>query len=142
MLKVDCKVPVREISKKIGIPITTIYSKIKRMENLGVIKGYKAIVEGKKIGINVSAFICISTSSEGVKDGGKKPLEEKVAEELSGIKEVEEIFIVTGPWDIIVKVKAEDVQSVGNMILRKIRRIKGIKDTLTLVSIKDVKTVC
>jgi len=132
---------VKTMAKIMNIPITTIYSKIKRMEKLGIIKGYKAVVDYKKIGINVCAYICISTISGYSKSGKNVPTsEDMVCNELKKIDEVEEIHIVTGPWDIIAKVRVRNVESIGELILNRIRPIEGVTNTITLVSVNDIRS--
>lgn len=144
MLRDDCKMPVKNISKKIGSPITTVYSKIKKMEKTGVIKGYKAIVDDKKLGRGVTAFICISCVPGNVNNTSSKSgrSEENISKKLSEIPEIEDVYVVTGPWDIILKLKAESVEEIGDISLKRIRTIEGVMNTLTLVSIGDKNMLC
>jgi len=145
MLKANCKAPVKKISKAINSPITTVYSKIKKMEKTGVIKGYKAVLDDKKLGSDVTSFVCISVMPNHIKCSscGKEMKNETrvdITEELRKLPEVEHIHMVTGPWDIILQLKAESVEEVGEIVTKKIRSISGIMNTLTLMSIKEVKS--
>jgi len=145
MLKGDCKTPVKNIAKTINSPITTVYSKIKKMEKTGVIKSYKAVLDDKKLGTGVTAFVCISMMPNHVKCSvcGKeiKQMDKiDIGEELRKLAEVEYIHMVTGPWDIILQLKAESVENAGEIVTNKIRTIQGVMNTLTLVSLKDIKS--
>ncbi|MBN2101694.1 MAG: Lrp/AsnC family transcriptional regulator [Candidatus Aenigmarchaeota archaeon] len=144
MLKSDCKMPVKNISKAINSPVTTVYSKIKKMEKTGVIKGYKAVLDNKKLGSAVTAFVCVSLMPSHVRCSScnkelRNEIKTDVTEELKKLPEVECIYMVTGPWDIIMQLKSESVESVGELITKKIRSISGIMNTLTLMSVKEVK---
>lgn len=55
----------------------------------------------------------------------------KVAREIAGFSEVQEVNIISGEWDILTKVKAKDVDSVGKFVVDKLRLIRGIEKTLT-----------
>ncbi len=145
MLKQDCKMSVKNIAKQINSPITTVYSKIKRMEKTGVIKGYRAILNDKKMGVDVTAFVCISCMPSHLKGSGEDRLKSDIknnliCKRLLEIPEIEEIQVVTGPWDIIAKIKAESVDMVGEIAFNEIRGIEGVTNTLTLVSIGDIKS--
>ena len=60
LLQENCKLSSREIAKEINSPITTVFTKIKRMEKLGFIKGYKAVLDAKALGQGATAFILAS----------------------------------------------------------------------------------
>ena len=55
----------------------------------------------------------------------------KVAREIAGFSEVQEVNIISGEWDMLTKVKAKDVDSVGKFVVDKLRLIRGIEKTLT-----------
>jgi len=57
----------------------------------------------------------------------------RVAKELSKIKGVKSVHVVTGPYDIIAFIEAEDLNTLSNVIIENIHRIKGIVDTTTAV---------
>ena len=62
ILQEDAKTPVREIGRRIEAPITTVYSRIKRLEDSGVIEGYKPVLDSEKLGKPTTAFILASFS--------------------------------------------------------------------------------
>jgi len=123
----DCKQSSKRMSKKLRTPITTIYSKIKRMEELGIINGYNAVVSGKKLGKGVTAFVLVSFHKE--RDLSQKGMSKEIAK----LKQIQEVHIITGDWDLIVKVKEKDVESLGNFVTESLRAIKGVDKTLSLI---------
>jgi len=130
LLQKDCKLSSREIAKKINSPITTVFTKIKRMEKLGLIKGYKAVLNAKALGKGATAFILASFTYQNPQ--ANTPLSQRdLAEQISRFPEVQEVHIITGDWDILIKVKAEDVDAVGKFVIDKLRLVKGIEKTLT-----------
>lgn len=125
LLQKNCKYKAREISKKVNSPITTVLAKIKRMEKLGVIRGYHAILDAKKLKRPITAFIFVSfTKEENIQ-------QKQVAKEIANFPEVQEVHIVSGEWDLIVKIKDSSVESVGKFVIEKLRNVKGVEKTLT-----------
>jgi DNA-binding Lrp family transcriptional regulator len=67
------------------------------------------------------------------------PLHEKsVYENLSRIPEVVEIHPLFGEYDILVKIDCPDVDSIGGVVINKIRATKGVVDTKTLIGTKSL----
>jgi DNA-binding Lrp family transcriptional regulator len=132
LLQKNCKMTAKEIARKINSPITTVFAKIKRMEQQGIIKEYRAVLDHKKLDFGVTAFILASFSYRANKE--ETPLSQRViAEQISKFPEVQEVHIISGDWDILVKVKDRDVDSVGKFVIDKLRTVKGIEKTLTCI---------
>ena len=138
ILQNDCKMTAKEIAKKIGSPITTVYSKIKRMEELGVIKQYKAILDSRKLDKGTTAFILVSFA---YRPGGReKPLSQRdVAKQIAAFPEVQEVHIITGGWDILVKVRVDHVDTLGKLVMDKLRTVEGVENTLSCIVYETVK---
>ncbi len=138
LLQENCGLTAREIAQKIGSPITTVFAKIRRMEKLGVIKQYTAILDHKKLGFGVTAFILASFSYRANKEG--VPLSQRaIAEQISKFPEVQEVHIISGDWDILIKVKERDVDAIGKFVVDKLRTVKGIEKTLTCMVFDTLK---
>jgi DNA-binding Lrp family transcriptional regulator len=138
LLQNDCKITAKEIGKRIGSPITTVYSKIKRMEELGIIKRYKAILNSRKLDKGTTAFILVSFA---YRPGSReKPLSQRdVAQQIAAFSEVQEVHIITGSWDILIKVRTDHVDTLGKLVMDKLRTIEGVENTLSCVVYETVK---
>ncbi len=138
MLIDDAKVSAKDISAKINSPITTVYSRIKRLEDTRVIKGYKPILDAEKLGRPTTAFIFVSFTYRP--PGTDKDLDQReVAKKVGRFPEVQEVHIITGDWDFLVKVKEKDVNAVGKFVVDKLRTVPGISKTLTIMVFDPVK---
>ncbi|MCD6562561.1 MAG: Lrp/AsnC family transcriptional regulator [Thermoproteales archaeon] len=137
-LQNNCRVTVRELAKKVQSPITTVYSKIKRLEKEGIIKGCRAILDHKKLGLMTTAFIFISFSYE-LREHGRKITQREVLEKISLLPEVQEAHIITGDWDILLKVRVKNVDDLGKFVVDKLRIIEGVSRTLTSVVLDTAK---
>ena len=138
LLQNDCKMTAKEIAKKIGSPITTVYSKIKRMEELGIIRHYRAILDSRKLDKGTSAFILVSFA---YRPGSReRPLSQRdVAKQIAAFSEVQEVHIITGSWDILIKVRTDHVDTLGKLVMDKLRTIEGVENTLSCVVYETVK---
>jgi len=138
LLQENCKLTAREIAKKIDSPITTVFAKIKRIESSGVIKHYKGILDARKLDKGTTAFV-LASFTYGLPEKGRMLSQRKIADEISKLPEAQEVHIITGNWDILIKVKAKDVDEIGKFIVDKLRKIRGIEKTLTCMVFDTTK---
>ncbi len=138
LLMEDAKMSAKDISIRIESPITTVYSRIKRLEDTGVIRGYKPILDAGKLGRPTTAFIFVSFTYRP--SGADKDLNQReVAKIVGKYPEVQEVHIITGDWDFLIKVKEKDVNAVGRFVVDKLRTVPGISKTLTIMVFDPVK---
>ena len=60
-----------------------------------------------------------------------------VAQAVGKITGVTSVHAVTGPYDVIAQIEAQDMKSLGNIVLTKVRAIGGVQKTLTCVAVED-----
>ena len=138
LIQENSKLTANQIAKKINAPITTVFAKIKRMEEQGIIKQYRAILAAEKLNLGTSALILASVSYSAKKNGA--PVSQRaVAEEIAKFPEVQEVHIITGDWDLLVKLRAENVDAIGRFVVDKLRLIEGLEKTLTCMVFETVK---
>jgi len=131
-LQRNCKLSVREIAKRLKIPSSTVYARINKLEEKGVITGYHAKVDEKKLGYGVKAFILVSYTPMSIP-------QEEVANKIAALPQVQGVYIISGEWDMIVEVIEKDVESLGDFVIKKLRNIEGVSKTLTCVVLKKIK---
>ena len=137
IIQKNSKITTREIARQLNIPVTTVFTRIKKLEQKGIIKEYRAILNEKKLGKGTTAFILASFS---YRTQNKELLSQReLAREIAKFPEVQEVHIITGDWDLLIKVKAEDVEAIGKFVIDKLRLVKGIEKTLTCVVFETEK---
>jgi DNA-binding Lrp family transcriptional regulator len=138
LIQENSNLTAKQIAKKINAPITTVFAKTKRMEELGIIKEYRAVLASEKLGAGTTAFILASVSYRAKADDS--PVSQRdVAEEISKFPEVQEVHIITGDWDLLIKLRAESVDAIGKFVVDKLRLIRGLEKTLTCMVFETVK---
>ena len=139
LIQENSKLTANQIAKKINTPITTIFAKTKRMEEMGIIKQYRAILSPEKLNLGTAAFILASVSYREKNEDQTSISQRKVAEEIARFPEVQEVHVITGDWDLLIKIRGENVEAIGNFVVDKLRLIKGLDKTLTCMVFETVK---
>ncbi len=132
ILQVHSNLTLKEVAEETRQPVTTVHSKVKRLEATGIIKGYKAILDPSKLDRATLAYVLVSFAYRHP-DSGKVLSQRETAKDIARLPEVQEVHIVTGDWDLLVKVRARDVESIGRFIIDRLRAVKGVERTLTSV---------
>jgi len=125
-LQENCNISCRDLGKKLGMPATTVYQRRKALEKAGVIVECSAILDSEKVGIPTTAIVLIELAHPPV------PL--KVAKKIAEIPEVCEVHVMTGPYDLCVKIRGINEKVVGRDVIRRILSIPGVGKTLTCMS--------
>ena len=121
------------IAKKLKEPSTTIHYNIKKLEEEGVIKTYKAVFDYKKIDQGHCAYIFINLSQENYGDP------EKIAKEISKDPRVESTDICTGDYELLVKLRTKDIDEYYETIKQWVKKF-GFRKTTSVTSLKQIKT--
>jgi len=116
--------PASSISEKVGISVPTVTDRIKKMQDSEIISGFKAVINYKKLGYDVSALITvISESSSNYTD---------IVEKSKNTSEVVSCFATTGSGSHVMLVNAKNTDSLEK-ILRNIQGWPGVKRTETQI---------
>ena len=133
-LKDDARASTQEISKKTMIPITTVYNRIKKMIESGIIKNYTVVLDQDKIGKSLPAYVLITVDKEELKEGSFDY--DQLARQIKNMPEVEEALSITGVYDLMMKARLENVSQL-NEFLVKLRKVQGIEKTQTGVILSE-----
>ena len=137
LIQENSKLTARQIAQKIKSPITTVFAKIKRMEEQKIIREYRAILAPEKLNSSITAFILASVSYRTKNSG---PTSQRiVAKEIALFAEVQEVHVITGDWDLLIKLRVETVETVGTFVVDKLRLIEGLEKTLTCMVFETIK---
>jgi DNA-binding Lrp family transcriptional regulator len=138
VLQRDAKKSLREISDELDYPLSTVYSRILKMEEEGFINGYKTVFNAEKIGLPTTAFILIRLRFR--EPGSKESYEfREIADKIAKIPEIQEVHMMSGEWDVIVKYRAVNSKEVGAFIMDRLRKIEGVERCLTCMVFDTVK---
>ena len=128
-----CTPLISQIAKKLKEPSTTIHYNIKKLEKEGAIKNYKAVFDYKKINQGHCTYVLANLIPE------KYGNPEEVAKEMSQNEKVESVDIVTGDYELLIKLRTENIDEYYSFVKEAIKKY-GLSKTISLTSLKQIKT--
>ena len=123
----DGNISVPTLSKKLGINASVLYSRIKRLVRKKLIRKFTIEIDASLLGIGVKATIGINRDPKFKIQINKKLLE---------ISEIISISEVTGRFDMMIQVYAQDLEGLHSVVIEKIGKIEGIQNTETFVELQ------
>jgi len=119
-----------DIAGEVELSAPAVMERVKKLETSGVIKGYQALLDSKKVGKDITAFIGVSVSNQRDIDG--------FAARMVHHPDVLECHHVTGDESFILKVKSANTASLEKL-LGDIRSVEGVSRTVTKVVLSTAK---
>ena len=132
-LQEDAKQTTKELSHKLGLSVTAIYERIRKMENTGVISRYVALLDRHKINKDFIVLCHIKLTQH------KKEYVLQFEKEVMNLQEVTECFHVSGDYDYILKIGVKDMEDYRNFMLSKLTTLQHIASTHSSFMISEVK---
>ena len=123
----DSSISVPNLSKKLGINASVLYSIIKRLLKKKLIKKFTIVIDDSILGIGVKATVGINRDPK---------LKDSIHKQLMETAEVVSISEITGRFDILIRVYAENLEELHTVVIEKIGKIDGIQNTETFVELQ------
>ncbi len=124
-LKQDSRQSIRDIAKKTKLRPSTVHERIKRLLRNNVIEQFTVKLDNKAVGENFIAFMFVSSERE-------------IPSAVFSDPHIKEVFGITGEYDLLLKLKFQDVDEFNGFVIR-FRKETGVKKTLTMVSTVNIK---
>lgn len=125
----DAGISYADLGKQLFVSGGTIHVRIKKLQELGVVKGTKLNVDLKQLGYDITAFVGIYLE--------KSSLYDVVAEELKKIPEIIRLNYTTGNYSMFLEVVCKDINQLRFILHDTLQHIKGIERTETFISLDE-----
>jgi Lrp/AsnC family transcriptional regulator for asnA, asnC and gidA len=125
----DAGISYADLGKKLFVSGGTIHVRIKKLQELGVVKGTKLNVDLKQLGYDITAFVGIFLE--------KSSLYDQVAEDLRKIPEIIRLNYTTGNYSMFLEVVCKDIAQLRFVLHDSLQKIKGIERTETFISLDE-----
>jgi Lrp/AsnC family transcriptional regulator for asnA, asnC and gidA len=125
----DAEVSYADLGKQFFVSGGTIHVRIKKLEELGIVKGKRLAVDLKVLGYDIIAFIGIYLEKSSMYD--------TVALALKNIPQVVRVNYTTGNYSMFVEIVCKDIQQLRFVLHDELQKIKGIERTETLISLEE-----
>ena len=126
-LKKDGNISVPILSKKLGHNSSVLYSRIKRLVKKKLIKKFTIEIDDSLLGIDVKASVGVNRDPK---------LKEQIYQSFMEIPDVVSISEVTGRFDMIVRIYAQNLEALHTAVIQKIGKIEGVQNTETFVELQ------
>lgn len=129
----DGRIPVTELASRIGLSKTPCNARLKRLVDEGYIRGFRAVLNPQKLGLDHVAFAEVTLS-----DTREKALTE-FNQAVSRIREVEECHMIAGRFDYLLKVRTSNIRRYREILGERISSLPHVASTSTSVAMQSVK---
>lgn len=133
VLSSDGRVSVTELARQVGLSKTPCQLRLRRLMEIGIITGFRAVVDKAKLGLDHIAFAEVKLS-----DTRERALEE-FSDGVRRIPEVEECHMIASSFDYLLKVRTSDIRRYRIVLGEKISSLPHVASTSTFVAMDTVK---
>jgi len=135
LLQEDGRMQRSDIAEVVDLSISAVSDRMRKLEERGVIQGYRAVVDPKRLHLDITAFIRVSVEGSERYSG--------FVERVGDMEEVLEVHSITGEGSHLLKVRTKNTTTLERF-LSDIQALPGITHTTTsivLSSFKESRTV-
>ena len=130
LLQRDGRMKRSDVAEEVNLSISAVSERMRKLEERDVIKGYKAIVDAKRLRLDITAFIRVSV------DGSEHY--SSFVEQVTNMKHVLELHSITGEGSHVMKVRTKNTTSLERF-LSDIQAIPGVSQTTTSIVLSTFK---
>ena len=132
-LSADGRLPVTELARRVGLTKTPTQARVKRLEDAGVIQGYRAILSPIRMGLAHVAFVEVRLSDT------REAALQAFNRAVRAVPEIEECHMMASSFDYLLKVRTRDIAAYRRVLGEKISALPHVAQTSTFVAMETVK---
>ena len=125
----NAKLPYTEVAKEVHVSGGTVHVRMKKMEEMGIIKGFQLVIDPVKLGYDITAYLGIYLE--------KSSYYEEVIKALKDIPEMVSAHYTTGNYSIFARIICKDTKHLLEILHNKVQKISGIQRTETFISLEE-----
>ena len=132
-LQLEGRISNQDLADRVGMSTSPCWRRVRRLEESGVIKGYQAVLDRRKIGLGVLAFIQVQIDSHSETEA------QSFEQEVLKLEEVVACYSIAGGADFLLQVVAKDLDGYAEFAMAVVRRLPRIKAMQTMFVLKEIK---
>ncbi|MFN3724636.1 MAG: Lrp/AsnC family transcriptional regulator [Paracoccaceae bacterium] len=133
ILSGDGRISAVELARRIGLSKSPTQARMKRLEELGVITGYRAGLDPIKMGQAHVAFVEVKLSDT------REAALQAFNRAVMTVPEVEQCHMIASRFDYLLKVRTADIQAYRRVLAERISALPHVANTSTYVAMESVK---
>ncbi len=119
-----------EIAEAVGVSVSTANERVRRLAASGVIRAWRGVLDPDRVGAGLCGFMLVDVSFDG---------EDEVKAALSACPEVLEMHHISGAHSYLLKVRVADTHALQTFLQDKVKPLKGVQRTETILALETVK---
>ncbi len=127
------RLTVTELAARVGLSKTPCQARMKRLEKEGYIRGYRAVIDQKRLGMTHVAFVEVKLSDTTA------PALEAFNRAVLSIVDIEQCHMIAGGFDYLLKVRTRGMEAYRRLLGEEISRLPHVAQTSTYMSMEEVK---
>jgi Lrp/AsnC family transcriptional regulator, leucine-responsive regulatory protein len=131
LLAADARTSLRSLGATVGLSGPSVADRLSRLTERGVVRGFTVDIDWARLGLPTLAHISVLTD--------KTSHIEQIVDELRSLDRVEEISIVTGSTDLLVRARVADLTELRELLVEHIRPIAGVQRVETTLAVETVQ---
>jgi Lrp/AsnC family leucine-responsive transcriptional regulator len=131
LIQDNAKLSQAELAKAVGLTAPSVNERIRKLERGGVIRGYVALLDERKLGHDITAFVEIFIEHPKFESG--------FIEAVAVLDEVLECHHITGEFSLLLKVRVRDMAAFRKLLIEKLNTVRGVRQTRTLIVLATAK---
>jgi Lrp/AsnC family leucine-responsive transcriptional regulator len=131
LIQDNAKLSQAEVAKAVGLTAPSVNERIRKLERGGVIRGYVALLDERKLGHDITAFVEIFIEHPKFESG--------FIEAVAVLDEVLECHHITGEFSLLLKVRVKDMAAFRKLLIEKLNTVRGVRQTRTLIVLATAK---
>jgi len=133
-LQRDGRISNVELAERVNLSPSPCLRRLKRLESAGLIEGYSALLDRRKVGLGLTVFVELKIEGHSTKTATR------MRKVVAGMQEVVACHIVSGPADFMLEVVVEDLEAYEHFLLGKLLEVPGVSDVRSDVVISTIKS--
>ena len=136
LLQRDCTQSYADLAKQVGLSITPVVERLKKLRSRGHIQAHVALVDPRSIGLQICAFIGVLVE--------RPSIEAALVRSMTSLPEVQECHITSGEYPILLKVRVSDARALEQFVKERIKATRGVlrvRIEIALTTHKETQSV-
>jgi Lrp/AsnC family leucine-responsive transcriptional regulator len=133
LLLKDGRMSNSQLAEKVGLSATPCWHRVRRLEAVGVIKGYTAVLDQEKLGAPEIVIVEVTL------DRHDDDVLEAFGRQMAMIPEILEVYLTTGEYDYILKVAVDGTRGYEEFLRRKLYKVPGIRHSRSSFALRCLK---
>jgi Lrp/AsnC family leucine-responsive transcriptional regulator len=132
-LQANARLPNNDLAAAVGLSPSPCLRRVRRLEKLGVITGYSALLNRSGVGVGLTAFVSIDI------ERNRKAETDLLRAQIQALPEVVAAHIVTGDSDFLLEVATANLETFSQFVLGVLNKLPGVKGVRSNISLDVVK---